>query len=891
MDNTATTIYTFAPDTTQPDQTCAINETMEITVNPLITPTFTQVDPICNGDILVLPTTSNNGVTGTWSPAINNTATTIYTFAPDTTQPDQACAINETMEITVNPLITPTFTQVAAICNGEALAVLPTTSNNGVTGTWSPAINNTLTTTYTFVPDTTQPGQACAINETMEITVNPLITPTFTQVAAICNGEALAVLPTTSNNGVTGTWSPALDNTATTLYTFAPDTTQPDQACAINETMEITVNPLITPTFTQVAAICNGDILVLPTTSNNGVTGTWSPAMDSTATTLYTFAPDTTQPGQACAINETMEITVNPLITPTFTQVDPICNGDVLAALPTTSNNGVTGTWSPAMDNTVNTMYTFAPDTTQPGQACAINETMVITVNPLITPTFTQVDPICNGDILVLPTTSNNGVTGTWSPAMDNTATTLYTFAPDTTQPWQACAINETMEITVNPLITPTFTQVDPICNGEALAVLPITSNNGVTGIWSPAIDNTATTLYTFAPDTTQPGQACAVNETMTITVNPITPTFTQVDPICNGEALAVLPITSNNGVIGTWSPAIDNTATTIYTFVPDTTQPGQDCAVNQTMEITVNPLITTIFTQVAPICNGDVLAVPTTSNNGITGTWSPAIDNTLTTTYTFTPDITQPGQACAVNQTMIITVNQTVIPIFDPVASICEGESLTNLPTTSKNGVLGVWSPAMNNMATTTYTFTPDTSEICADIATLEIVVNEIININLDLRIVVKKLDYNQSVEVYITNRSGFYEYKLDEGLWQDSNLFENLIIGEYSIAVREKSGCSNESTILFLLIDYPRFFTPNSDGINDTWNIEGLESQPESVITIFDRFGKTLSVFKADEPGWNGICNGKRMPSNDYWFKVSYFEMEDRPKIVRSNFSLLRK
>ena len=418
---------------------------------------------------------------------------------------------------------------------------------------------------------------------------------------------------------------------------------------------------------------------------------------------------------------------------------------------------------------------------------------------------------------------------------------------------------------------------------------LPTESNNGITGTWSPDIvNNTATETYTFTPDASQ---TCAVSQTMEITVNPITPTFTQVDPICNGEALAVLPITSNNGVIGTWSPAIDNTATTIYTFVPDTTQPGQDCAVNQTMEITVNPLITTIFTQVAPICNGDVLAVPTTSNNGITGTWSPAIDNTLTTTYTFTPDITQPGQACAVNQTMIITVNQTVIPIFDPVASICEGESLTNLPTTSKNGVLGVWSPAMNNMATTTYTFTPDTSEICADIATLEIVVNEIININLDLRIVVKKLDYNQSVEVYITNRSGFYEYKLDEGLWQDSNLFENLIIGEYSIAVREKSGCSNESTILFLLIDYPRFFTPNSDGINDTWNIEGLESQPESVITIFDRFGKTLSVFKADEPGWNGICNGKRMPSNDYWFKVSYFEMEDRPKIVRSNFSLLRK
>ena len=309
------------------------------------------------------------------------------------------------------------------------------------------------------------------------------------------------------------------------------------------------------------------------------------------------------------------------------------------------------------------------------------------------------------------------------------------------------------------------------------------------------------------------------------------------------------------------------------------------------TVTIKVNP-ITPTFTQVAAICNGDVLtALLTTSNNGITGTWSPAMDNTATTIYTFAPDITQPGQACAVNQTMTITVNQTVIPLFDSVAAICEGESLINLPTTSKNGVLGGWSPAMNNMETTNYTFTPDASEICAEITTLEIVVNEIININLDLSIVVNKLDYNQSVEVYVANAFGFYEYKLDGGLWQDSNLFENLIVGKYSIAVRKKSGCSNESTILFLLIDYPRFFTPNGDGINDTWNLEGLESQPEAVITIFDRYGKILSIFRADELGWNGIWNGKRMPSNTYWFKVSYFEIEDRPKTVRSNFSLLRK
>ncbi len=169
---------------------------------------------------------------------------------------------------------------------------------------------------------------------------------------------------------------------------------------------------------------------------------------------------------------------------------------------------------------------------------------MTITVNPLITPTFTQVAAICNGEALgELPLTSDNGITGTWLPALDNTLTTTYTFTPDASQ---TCAVDETMTITVNQ-ITPTFTQVDPICNGGVLGELSTTSNNNITGTWSPAIDNTATTTYTFTPDASQ---TCAVDQTMeiTITVNPITPTFTQVDPICNGDDLEALPTTSNNG-------------------------------------------------------------------------------------------------------------------------------------------------------------------------------------------------------------------------------------------------------------------------------------------------------------------------------------------------------
>jgi hypothetical protein len=76
------------------------------------------------------------------------------------------------------------------------------------------------------------------------------------------------------------------------------------------------------------------------------------------------------------------------------------------------------------------------------------------------------------------------------------------------------------MTIVVNPAVTPTFTQVSPICPRATLAALPIRSNNGINGTWSPAINNLATTTYTFTPTAGQ----CASTCTMTIVVNPIPP-------------------------------------------------------------------------------------------------------------------------------------------------------------------------------------------------------------------------------------------------------------------------------------------------------------------------------------------------------------------------------
>ena len=302
--------------------------------------------------------------------------------------------------------------------------------------------------------------------------VNPSVTPVFDAIAPICEGEALAPLPTTSNNGVTGTWSPSLDNTTTTIYTFTPDG---GQDCALETTLEIIVNPLVTPEFNAVDPICSGDTLApLPTISNNGVTGVWSPAIDNTATTVYTFTPDA---GQNCTLPTTLEIVVNPVLSPIFDAVNPICSGDSLSPLPTTSNNGVSGSWSPALNNTTTTVYTFTPDATQ---VCALETTLQIVVNPLITPEFDPVTPICLGDTLnPLPTISNNGIAGSWSPAIDDTVTTVYTFTPDG---GQDCVLTTTMEIIVNPLpslVVPTVLEVCDDGTPDGLTSIDLSLKNG----------------------------------------------------------------------------------------------------------------------------------------------------------------------------------------------------------------------------------------------------------------------------------------------------------------------------------------------------------------------------------------------------------------------------
>ncbi len=661
----------------------------------------------------------------------------------------------------------------------------------------------------------------------------------------------------------------------------------------VSDVFVVTVNPQETPTFTNVAPICSGDAIpALPTTSNNGISGSWSPALDNTTTTTYTFTPDADE----CATTGALIITVNPQETPTFTNVAPICSGDTLAALPTTSNNGITGAWSPALDNTTTTTYTFTPDAGQ----CAETGALIITVNPQETPTFTNVTPICSGDALAaLPTTSNNGITGTWSPALDNTTTTTYTFTPDAGQ----CAETGALIITVNQPDVPIFSNIPPICLGDMIPPLPTTSANGISGSWSPALDNTTTTEYTFTPDAGQ----CATTRELTITINqPDTPIFSNPDPICRGGMLSPLPTTSNNGISGSWSPALDNTTTTEYTFTPS----PSECATTQTLIITVNPLVTAMFTDVPPICSGEPLSpLPTTSNNGITGTWSPALDNTTTTEYTFTPD---PG-FCPDPVFLTIEVfpkpesnieNESFYVCIDDQGAFIEASLLDTGLSTPRYTFEWFWNniPILGANQGSYSTREPGTYQVLVTDTTIfdpsilpcsqqfEVLVMPLSPPIVRATVTTDAFVDNQTIEVSVDG-TGDYQYKLDDGEWTEDPIFRNVSFGEHEVFAIDTRGCIPSSTTVFV-IGYPKFFTPNNDQFNNTWNIKAPTNYLVTAkINIFDRYGKLLKEFFPSRESWDGTYNGDLLPTGDYWFVLQYFEPRvSATKTFRSHFTLKR-
>ncbi|MEM1001347.1 MAG: choice-of-anchor L domain-containing protein [Bacteroidota bacterium] len=153
----------------------------------------------------------------------------------------------------------------------------------------------------------------------------------------------------------------------------------------------------------------------------------------------------------------------------------------------------------------------------------------------------------------------------------------------------------------------------------------------------------------------------------------------------------------------------------------------------------------------------------------------------------------------------------------------------------------------------------------------------------------IIETIDFSDPNNIIVTvSGSGDYLFRLDDGPLQESGVFENVSLGLHFVTIVDANGCA-EVIRPVIVVDAPKFFTPNGDGINERWHITGIETIPGTTVSIFDRFGKNLANLDANTEGWNGRYNGNNMPATDYWFTANVVKNNER-FTVNGHFSLKR-
>ena len=586
------------------------------------------------------------------------------------------CGLNtssDSINVTFNNTITPSFLIPTTVCQSSTAAILPSQSNDSpaITGTWLPATIDTSTvglTSYTFTPAIGQ----CASPISINVTVNPSVIPLFLTPEPICAGATAPVLPTTSTNGITGTWSPStVSNTASGTYTFTPTSGQ----CASTVTMNITVN-------TNCAFGSYASAVWLANCSTSNFFNTVGSGADIIGPSANIF-PDS---NLGTYLQNSSSLMLKGAEIKTFKNASSnVCSARLNYRIYPQA--GTPGTFQvmdlPWFSDCGSGAFNVG------GGPCNVGDQKWHKVLPdALYPTENPIDlttyPPGNYTIQVYYDISGSSTTTTGcseTVLIDNngayyTASFTIQAQPSyaSTNPTTCGGTNGT--ITISGMAPNTSYGVSYIQNTEVI-VGPQTissDNNGtivINGLNAGTYSNFLVTIngcsYPYNTpivlvDPTPP--SVTVNSPTVCASQPATVTATPASIGTYSYAWTVPSSVTDPGNVATFTTSVAGVYSVIIT---DATTGCLSTSASGTVGF--NTVIVPTFATIPTICNGATAPVlPTSSTNGtpITGTWLPAtIDSTVAgdTTFTFTPDLGQCSQpiSIVVTVTPAITIQTTV--------------------------------------------------------------------------------------------------------------------------------------------------------------------------------------------------------------------------------------
>lgn len=250
---------------------------------------------------------------------------------------------------------------------------------------------------------------------------------------------------------------------------------------------------------------------------------------------------------------------------------------------------------------------------------------------------------------------------------------------------------------------------------------------------------------------------------------------------------------------------------------------------------------------------------------------------------------ITNTNTGCYITTNFNLEVFEIPIPISEDQVICLEDLPLLVSSNNNTPGYTHLWSngmttPEIEVSEIGTYWVTVTTPNGCETTSVFNVSESEQANIEIT-----ETIDFSDPNNITVTvSGIGNYLYQLDDLPAQESNVFENVTLGPHLITVIDLNGCT-EVTKEVVIIDAPKFMTPNGDSYFDTWHITGVEQLSGTEIFIFDRYGKQIHYLTSNSPGWNGKYNGKDMPATDYWY-VANVKKDGIAFQVRGHFAIRR-
>lgn len=882
----------------------------------------------------------------------NSSNTTIYVRVENAS--DAACFSTTSFNLIVNPLplvdvlenvITCTEYILPSLINGNYFSA----PNGGGTPMFAGEVITETQTIYIF----NQPNgpDSCSASSSFTVTVidpdslapGDVAKCNYFQLPALTNGNYY------TQPGGNGTIIPAgtFITVNKTIYFYFKTDTIP--SCIVDKSFQVTIYPSINLGTIPDVFECNSYTLPVLTngkyySSWNG-TGTEIPAGTVITSTQDIFVYAITTGANPCSSQIKFKVTIG------FTPPQDInqCNGYTLPSLPIgkyyTGPNG-TGTIIPAgtFIDTNSTIYVFAP-TTSGQNNCTENLSFNLTFSQ---PPVDSLPNVSVCETYTLPTiqkgeyfTATNGG-GTLLHAGDVITSTQTIYIFKRLNPTCANESNFKVSIIGIPQID-SRSDID-ICDQYILTPLTIgkyyTGPNGTGSILPAGTAITSSQLiYIYAISNTTP--ACSAQNSFQINIFSTTAEAPVNVVACDSYVLPQLTSEDNNyytapgGPNGTGTiiaPGTVFTSTqTIYVYKEAIIRTAFTCTDENSFTITIakTPIAyNNIPLDLRTVCDDDGIndglyqynlanfntyVLGSQSENEFSITYYESLSNAISqtnpvTTSSVSTVYVRVNNKLSSNCYDIKPINIIVNKLPDPTPKdgvVCidnETGTLLNSYTMysglSASAHTFVWTNESGQVVSTYTAYTATAPGIYTLVATknatgcaskpFEVIVEQ--SEPATITYVVED-DFSSSQRIVVTANGvgGDYEYKLDGGPYQDSNIFENVLSGIHTITVRDKNGCGI-TTLEALVVNYPKFFTPNGDGYNDTWNITDLNGNQNAKITIYDRFGKILKEIKPTGQGWDGTYNGRQMLSDDYWFSVSYTDENDNSREFRAHFAMKR-